>query len=242
MKIQVTFLFLLLNCVSQCQQNPCFVYKEVHDKGFACVKDDTISFVLPQGDYYYGTYHKQDSFICVHNNLLTNRNHFLETNKCDSSKMEIEITFLMKDYGYGHVDHPDTNIYVEKAKRIVVFYDNDNQIRISDTTGIVSFDKKELYLLGDTLSCFIFVDGMNFRTEAVLPTSQGKRYNIIQKCYNMNPFGTKQARPYTYTPNIYFKNNNKSIIFDYGDQLLEYFQVSLGQSCLGELRKRYPDL
>ena len=241
MKTQVTFLFLLLSCVSKCQQNSCLLYKEMNGKGFICVKDDTISFVLPQGDYYYGTYQKQDSLICVYNNLLANRNHYLETNKCDSLRMEIEMIFLMKYFGYGHVDHPDTNIYIEKAKRIVVFYDNDSQIRISDTNGIVTFDKEELYLLGDTLSCFIFVDGMNFRTEVLLPASLGKRYSIRQKCYNMNPFGTKQTRPYTYTPSIYYKNDNKTIVFNYGDKILEYFQVGIRQSCLGELRNRYPD-
>lgn len=232
----------MLGNISRCQQNVCLLYKEAHGKGIVCVKNDTISFVLPQGDYYYGTYQKQDSLICVHNNLLANKNHYLETNKCESSRMEIEMTFLMKYFGYGQLDHPDTNLYVEKAKRVVVFYDNDSQIRISDTTGIVSFDKNELNLLGDSLSCFVFADGMNFRTEVVLPTSPGTRYRISQKCYNMNPFGIRQTRPYTYTPDIYYKNDNKTIVFNYKDRVLEFFQLGFGQSCFEELQKWYPDL
>ena len=243
MKNLAFILLLTLSYVSRCQQNMCLLYKEAHGDGFVCIADDTISFVLSSGEYYYGACQIQDSLIVLQNNLLSNKNHHIEVSECDSTKMEIEMTFLAKHFGYGRVNNPDTNTYTEKANRIIVFYDNDDQFKISDTNGVVSFTMDELMGLGDTLSCFVFVDGFPFRTEIRLPVSSGKKHTIQQKRYDMHPFGTIKGRPYTYIFQTFFRRGKETIVFQYGNnQCVEFVYVGKGQSCLGELRKRYPDL
>ena len=153
------------------------------------------------------------------------------------------MTFLVKHYGYGRVNNPDTNTYTEKANRIIAFYDNDDQYKVSDTNGIISFTTDELMGLGDTLSCFVFVDGYSFHTEIKLPIFGGRKHTIWQKRYDMNPFCTTRGRPYTYTFQMFFGRGKETIVFQYGNNRhVEFDFAGKGQSCLGELRKRYPDL
>lgn len=243
MKNYATIILLIICGFTQCQQPHSLLYKEVHNQGFACVTDDTISFVLPQGDYYYGLYQKRDSLIIVSDNLFSDRNHHIEICECDTSTMEIEMFSLEKHWGYGYVANTDTNLYLERAERIVAFYDNDNQFRVSDTTGKISFNKEELKKLGDTLSLFVFVDGRSFRTEITIPTVPGYKYIVKQKRFQMNPFVTKKGRPYAYNPMIGISPNNKKLFFFYDDQhKIEYNLIDTYGSCFNELHKYYPDL
>jgi len=245
MKSLAIAFFLLLGGVSYCQQRACLLYKETQGEGFVCVSDDTIAFVLPNGEYFYGTYNAQDSVIITQDNLLSKSNHTIVTIESDPSVMEIEILFLEKQFGYGYVNNPDTTPHLKRAERIIVLYDYDKESKVSDATGIISFNHEELNSLKDTLSCFAFVDGWSFRTEANIPVVYGNKYVIKQKKYGMNPFIIKEGRPYSYAPLVYFCCNEKeNIVFKYNKsgEILKFHYTGQCHSCIEELRKWYPDL
>ena len=193
---QITLLFLLLTVnVSFCQKHSNY-YLESSEKGFVCINDDTLSFRIPYGNYYYGSYSTEDSLIILGDNLLVDRNFYFEEEPCDPNVLEITCSYLERQWYMGYAgENPDTNIYMRKVDntlhRLVVFYNDDKNFKHS-INGIVSFDSIELRFLGDSLVLFLQIEGSHILTEASLPNRLGLRYSFFQKHYEMIPFLSKK--------------------------------------------------
>lgn len=270
---QITFLLLLLTAnVSYCQRNPSkyFLLSKVsyirHDssniesadniesleKGFICFNNDSLSFRLPWGEYFYGSFTMDDSLIILGDNLLADRNFRIEEEPCDPNVLEITCSYLERKWYLGDPpENPDTNIYMNRVDntlhRLVVFYNDDKDFKAS-VNGVISFDCMELQSFGDSLSLFLLVEGTHVLTEATLPNRLGFRYSFIQKHHEMVPFLNKRKVIYTYERRIYFKKETGQIVFDDGDNLEDhYFEyvftpTDKTSSCIQELKRYYPDL
>lgn len=250
---QIAFVLLLLAVnVSYCQRNLSGYYEETSGKGFVCIKDDTLSFRLPDGDYYYGSYTMEDSLIILDENLLIDRNFRINTEPCGINVLEITCNYLERQWYMDYSsENPDTNIYLRDVDntlhRLIAFYNDEEDYKVS-VDGVISFDSIELQSFGDSLSLYLFIEGTHILTRLTLPNRIGCRYSIIQKHHNMIPFLRKKMKLYSYEYRIYFNKEKTKIIFDYGDDLkVHYFEhcfilTDKNTSCMAELRKYYPDL
>ena len=250
---QIIFLILLLTVnVSFCQNSRTQYYQESSRKGFVCVTDDSLSFRLPGGEYFYGSYMTEDSLIILGDNLLDDRNFWIGKEYCNPDVLEITCCYLERNWYLGNPpEKPDTNIYMNRVDntmhRLVIFYNNDKDFKAS-VNGVVSFDSMDLRSLGDTLSLYMFIEGTHVLTKVALPNKPGHRYSFYQKQYEMVPFLNKRMNLYTYEYRMYFKKETGQIVFDYGDNLIDhYFEyvftpTDKQSSCIDALRKYYPDL
>lgn len=223
------------------------------EKGFMCFNNDSLSFRLPWGEYFYGSYTMEDSLIILGDNLLADRNFYIEEEPCDSNVLEITCNYLERQWYIGYAgENPDTNIYLRKVDntlhRLVVFYNNDKNFKHS-INGVVSFDSLELQSIGDSLVLFLQVEGSHVLTEASLPNRLGHRYSFFQKHYEMIPFLSKKRICFFDEHRIYFKKETGQIIFDFGNDwqgnyYIEYVfsPIDKNTSCIQELKRYYPDL
>lgn len=222
------------------------------EKGFMCFNNDSLSFRLPWGEYFYGSYTMEDSLIILGDNLLANRNFYIEDEPCDSNVLEITCNYLERQWYIGYAgENPDTNIYLRKVDntlhRLLAFYNDDKDFKTS-VKGVISFDSLELQSFGDSLPLFLLVEGTHVLTEVAIPNKLGYRYHFIQKYHEMVPFLNKRKVIYLYERRIIFKKETGQIIFDDGDNLIDhYFEyvftpTDKKTSCIEALRKYYPDL
>lgn len=251
---QIVFLILLLTVnVSFCQSHYPKYYKESSGKGFVCITDDSLSFRIPYGKYYYGTYTIEDSLIILGDNLLVDRNFWIEEEPCDPNMLEITCSYLERKWYLGDPpENPDTNIYMNRVDntlhRLVVFYNDDKNFKHS-VNGVVSFDDTELRSLGDSLVLFLQVEGSHILTEATLPNRLGHSYSFVQKHYEMIPFLSKKRICFFDEHRIYFKKETRQIIFYFGEDGQGNFYTKYifsptdkNTSCIQELKRYYPDL
>ena len=242
MKHILTFIICLMSFgVTQCQNENTGgkLFKEIDGDGFVCISEDTLSFASNKDGYYFGPYSLQDSTIRPGRNILSNRSYNIFLENCDSSIMEIAVSFWNRPWFTDTYD----SVFIEDAFRTILFYGDDNQLKESEGNGVVTFSSIELKSLSDTLSCFVFVDGYPYHTYLSVPVRKGVRYHIVQKEYGMVPLITEADEvPWT-KPIIYFKKNKKQIEFYFGPRYsIEFNYVGDCSSCLEELRKRHPEL
>lgn len=252
MKQIVFFILLLTVNVSFCQNHQPKYYQESSGKGFVCISDDSLSFRLPGGEYFYGTYTTEDSLIVLGDNLLDDRNFWIGKESCNPDVLEITCCYLERQWYMGYAgENPDTNIYMNRVDntlhRLVLFFDDDKYFKAS-INGVVSLDSIDLQSFGDTLSLYMFIEGTHVFTKITLPTRLGRRYSFYQKQYEMVPFLNKKMKLYSYEYMIFFKKETGQIIFNFGDNLKEFIfkfvftPADKNTSCIQELKRYYPDL
>ena len=247
---QLTLLILLSFLIidGRCQQNNCILY--LNEKGYVCFNNDTVAFRLQDGEYFYGTFTMLDSIVILGENLLTRGNCSIVTKPCDPDSLEITFNFFQQPWYLGYAgEHPDTNIYTEKADntlhRLVAIYDNDNHAKASMQHGVLSFDRHELESLGDTLTLLLWVEGTHICSEIVVPNKTGCRYDITQKHYGMIPYLTRKRYFLENNYLFFFKKETGQVVFNDGDPKNSHFEyvftpAGKGCSCMGELKKSYP--
>lgn len=227
MKHIILMLIVLSVNVSYCQHNSSRYYEDCSGKGFVCISDDTLSFRLPYGDYFFGSYTMEDSLIILGENLLADRNFRVETEPCDSNGLELTCSYLERQWYMGYADeNSDTTIYLRKVDntlhRLLAFYNEEDDFKTS-INGVISFDSIELQSFGDSLSLYLFIEGTHVFTMLTLPNRPGIRYSVIQKHHYMIPFLNKKIKLFNYEYKIYLDKNKEKIIFDYGDDLMVDF-------------------
>lgn len=232
------FLFISPQCKSQ--DTNCRYFEDRTGKDFICLSDDSIAFKANKAGYYYGHYSLQDTTITIHDNMASLKNYNIQIEDTNLSDMEITISYWSRPW---FIDNADTTLFLEKAFHSILYYDNGNKTKESGSDGIITFGEAEIELLGDSITFFVFVDGIPFHAEATIPVKRGTRYNMIQKKYRMVPYmATDDRVPWT-KPTIYLSKSGQQIMFYYGPRYsIEFNYVGDCSSCLEELRKRYPDL
>ena len=158
---------------TQCQnENTCGkLFKEIDGDGFVCISQDSLSFVANKAGYYFGPFIIQDSTIIPNKNIFSNRSYNIFTDNCDSSTMEISVSFWNRPW---FVDTYDS-VFIENALHTLLIYGNGNILKESDDNGVITFLSNELTALSDTLSFFVFVDGFPYHTDASVPNKKGVR-------------------------------------------------------------------
>ena len=241
-RILLLLLFISFNRIAYCQSSTLYLCDDMLNKGFMCFTDDTLSFYSITGGYFYGSYALQDSVFIPKENLLEDKSCTIIEEPCDSSCMEIAMSFWEHPWFTPFEEDYESKLFIDSAWRIIVFYDS-IQSRASEKSGIVSFCNDELDMLGDSLTFRLYIDGYEIRTKATIPIKAGVRFRLMQKHYKMYPYFTPNREAPSFTPLVYYKNNKQQIVFYYGESFsLIYNRVDENCSCLEELRKRFPDL
>ncbi len=235
----ILLMSLLTVKLAFCQISMLYKCNDKYNKGFLCISNDSLSFFSTTGGYYYGNYYLQDSIIIPFENLMDERCCTIKEEPCDSSCMEIAFCYWDYPWFSTYDENQEKLLFIDSAWKIFVCYDS-LQYKESVNNGIVSFCNDELEELGDSLTFTAHVYLSDIRAKTTIPIKAGVRYWLIQKQYHMYPWD-KDA-PWLH-PLVYYKKNKQQIVFYYGEKFsLTYDLEGECDSCIEELRKRFPDL
>ena len=257
MKKIILLILITSFCFSCAVQKPRGLYYDEKSGCMACVHNDSIAIVYKRSEwdgpcYFYGTFNRTQDTIVLNENLLRHKNAIVETLYTDYPGIEIQLYELYPDIPLGApTDHFDTFYQLTKDCRVWWIYQLDSkgnlfwssQPDIKTIDGIIQIP---IEAVSDSypIDKELLVKGYVFFTEQILEIKPHTRYVIKQKNYNQNnrPM-IPQEVPIVYNP----KNNQIEITESSSINYQPYrtFQlkhIGMGKSCLGELRKRYPDL
>lgn len=236
-------LLFCLNSIGYSQNIPNGLYVADGTDQFVCIKGDSISFNYTNRtgfDYYYGTFHIDAKEIVLDKNLAWGHGCFITTETCDSQFMEFEIVDLSMNYGIGAVNK-DTTVYKKKSQFVHV-YSETEQISRNTHDSIVRFK------LGDfkdyTKENRFYVSSTGLFDKVNLPIQFGTRYVIHDKYHlcqisSLTDYDRKDRNTH------FFHLRKKNIILikinDGRKKTLKFKYKGNCESCLGELRKLYPD-
>lgn len=255
MKIIIVLFFssLFVSCVAQ---KPEGLYFDDQSTSFACIKNDSIAIGFKRSEndglrYFYGTYTPNHDTIILGENLLRHENAIVDTMYTEYQGIEIQLYELFHGFNMGAPTEHDT-IYYKLTEDSRVWWDykfdsigwvfSHNKPKAKSIDGII-----QIPILITPIKNEFLIKGYVFFTEQILEIKPNTRYVIKQKeqkVYNQNqrPM-VPQEVPIVYNP----KKNQIEIMDNtsVSNQPYSTFQlkhIGKGVSCLGELRKRHPDL
>ena len=257
MKRNVVVLLATLFCASCAAQKPNGLYCDGNLYSVVCIKEDSISIGFKRSEwdgllYYYGTFSRTNDTIILKSNVLKHKNAIVIAELTDYSGIEIQLFELHLNMPLGApTNHIST--YYELTKDFRVWWNYQ-----LDKKGLLFWNSKPnakavnglIQIPMDIASKECAVDnefligGYGFFTEQILEIKPHVRYIIKQKTYKQNhrPM-VPQEVPVVYnakTNQIEITENSSINYEPYKTFKLKH--VGEGESCLGELRKRYPDL
>lgn len=253
---KIIILIVSFVCASCSAQRLEGLFFDNQSTSFACIKKDSIAIVYKRSEwdgpcYYYGNFNRIHDTIVLDKNLLRHDNAIVETLHTDYLGIEIQFYELYPDIPLGAPVEQFSTFY-QLAKNCCVWwnYESDkrllfwrNQPNAKTTDGLIQIPMETALNECSDNNEFL-IKGYSIFTEQILELKPNTRYVIKQKNYNqtIRPMVPQEV------PVVFNKKKNQIEITEnstINDEPFRTFQlkyVGKVDSCLGELRKRYPDL
>ena len=251
----IIILFVTLICASCVSQKADGLYCDSLSTSFATIKKDSIAIVYKRSEwdgpcYYYGTFKCIQDTIVLSENLLRHKNAVVDTLYTDYLGIEIQLFELLPNIPLGApTDHFDTFYQLTKDCHVWWNYQLDsklfwkNQPNAKAIDGIIQIP---IEVISDfyTIDKEFLIRGYGFFTEQILEMKPHTRYVIKQKNYNQNnrPMVPQEVPVVFNAKKNQIEITENSSINDKPYRTFQLKRIGKGNSCLGELRKRYPDL
>lgn len=249
--------FTTLLCASCATQKLDGVYYDSQSTSFACIKSDSIALVYKRSEwdgpcYYYGTYNLIRNTIVLGENLLRHDNAIVDTVYTEYSGIEIQLYQQYPDIAIGApTDHFDIFYELTKDCRVWWNYQLDSkgalfwrvQPNARAVDGIVQIPM-ETALSECSEDNEFLIEGYFFFTEQILELIPHTRYVIKQKTYkqNIRPMVPQEVPVVFNARKNLIKITESSSINYQPKRTFRLKYIGPADSCLGELRRRYPDL
>lgn len=253
----IIILFTTLLCASCSAQKLEGIYYESQSTSFACIKSDSLALVYQRSEwdglcYYYGTFNLIHDTIVLGENLLRHNNAIVDTIYTEYSGVEIQLYEQFPNIPIGKpTDHFDTFYHLTKDCRVWWNYQLDSkgtlfwrvQPNARAVDGIVQIPV-ETALRECSEDNEFLIKGYGFFTEQILELKPHTRYIIKQKDYNQNhrPMVPHEVPVRFDTKKNQIEITESATINDQPYRTFQLKHIGSAESCLGELRKRYPDL
>ena len=253
----IIILITTLLCASCAVQKLDGVYYDSQSTSFACIRSDSVALVYKRSEwddpcYFYGTFNRIHDTIVLGENLLRHDNAIVDTVYTEYSGIEIQLYELLPNIPIGApTDHFDTFCELTKDIRVWWNYQFDSkwelfwriQPNARAVDGIVQIPM-ETALSECSEDNEFLIKGYGFLTEQILELIPHTRYVIKQKTFNQNnrPM-VPQEVPVVFNARKNLIGITESYAINYQPKRtfrLKY--IGPADSCLGELRRRYPDL
>ncbi len=254
------FLLLLITsfCVSCATQPPQGLYYDEKSGCMACVHHDSIAIGYKRNPsekfllYYYGNYTLEQRNIILSNNYLRYNNMIIEEKYTDYPGIEIQLYEQQKLIVLGKKNENDS-IYYQLANHCEAYLDFDpfyqsiftgkrkhNAITTHD--GLIQLPMDSLTTKIDNTFDFFILGCANFFSEVKITPSPHTRYVIKQKSLYHRPMIPQEVPVVFNAKNNQIEITESSSINDEPYRTFQLKYVGKVDSCLEELRKRYPDL
>ncbi len=254
---KIIILFITLVCSSCSTQRLEGVYFDNQSTSFACFKNDSIAIVYTRSVwdgscYYYGTFNRRQDTIVLNENLIRHENAIVDTLYTDYPGIEIQLYELLPNIPLGApTDHFDTFYQLTKDCRVWWNYQLDskgalfwnNQPNVKSIDGVIQIPIETISDL-NSIDKELLIRGYGFFTEQILEIKPHTRYVIKQKNYNQNnrPMIPQEVPVVFNAKKNWIEITESSSINDKPNRTFQLRHIGKGDSCLGELRKRHPDL
>ena len=244
------------NCAAQ---KPSGVYLDEKSNIFFAIKGDSISIGYgerfapgSQSSFYYGNYKFEDGEMKLCKNLLNSRNSYVDTVYSVYEGVEILPYRMCLNYGLEKPDEdyilyyvvdPHSRICLEADETIPRWtnFDDRSKMKFFANDSIVRIGKEIINEMKDSIvACWI--DCYQFSTVQRLKLKPHTRYVVKQKYHSDHRLDIVQVLivynscddMFYVTPSIYWISE--------GLPLHHLKRVGKCKSCLGELKKYYPDI
>ncbi len=247
--------FLLASCAAQ---KPKGLYIDEKSGCFVCMNYDSIAVGYKRNPsekllyYFYGAYTLEQDKIILSNNSLRFGNSIIVEEYTDYPGIEIQLYELQPYLVLGAPNKHIDSVYYQLANLCEVYFDFDSfydnifyrkskpSAKTSD--GIIQIPMEKILSRNTNMIEFFILGCANFFSEIKLVVKSHTRYVIKQKSLYHRPM-IPQEVPVVYnaqTNQIEITENSSINYEPYRTFKLKH--VGEADSCLGELRKRYPDL
>ena len=258
MKKIILLLLITSFCFSCAVQKPRGLYYDEKSGCMACVHNDSIAIGYKRNPsekfllYYYGKYTLEQNHVVLSNNDLRYNNMIIEKKYTDYPGIEIQLYEQQELIVFGQTNKHDS-IYYQLANRCEVYLDFDpfyqsiftrksKQKAITTDNGLIQIPMDTLTIKKDNTVDFFILGCANFFSEVKITPSPHIRYVIKQTSLYHRPMVPQEV------PIVFNSKKNQigitenSTINDEPYRTFQLKHVGKADSCLGELRKRYPDL
>lgn len=257
MKNTIILAFIILLFESCAMQKPRGLFLDEESGCFACINQDSISIGYKREStekglvYYYGKYSLEQDKIILSNNELRYDNMVIEESFSDYSGIEIQLYEQQKYFVFGAPTTIDSTFY-QLSNRVEVYFSFDPfykdifmQRRKPDaktTNGLIQIPMKDFHTNNSNNIEFFIIGCYNFFSEVRITATPHTHYVIKQKSLYNRPM-IPQEVPIVYNPGKKQIEIKESSSTNYQPhQTFQLKRIGKSTSCLGELRKRYPDL
>ena len=255
-KLAIILSIFILICASCTNQKPKGCYFDDCSTSFVCIKNDSIAIGFKRSIsdglcYFYGTYNQNHDTIKLDKNLLRHENASVDTIYTDYPGIEIQFYELYPKINLGAPTENYSTFY-QLAKDCIVWWNYDlnkrgfffnNPPNIKTDDGIIQIPM-DTALYHCSRNHEFLIHGYSIFTEQVLEIKPHTRYIIKQKDENQNhrPMYPLEG-PIVYNTKKNQIEITESVSTNYQPpRTYQLKYIGSSDSCLGELRKIFPDL
>lgn len=247
--------FLFSSCAAQ---KPKGLYQDEASGCFACIHHDSIAIGYKRNPsekillYYYGTYSLEQEKLNLSKNSLRYENAIIEEVDTDYPGIEILLFEQQPFLAFGASTNIDSTYY-ELAKHCELFLEFDSLYRnvfkrgskqnaITTDDGLIQIPMDTLSANIDEITDFFIIGCANFFSEVRIIAQPHTRYVIKQKSLYHRPMVPHEVPIRFDAKKNQIEITESATINDQPYRTFQLKHIGPAESCLGELRKRYPDL